>query len=351
MDNDTGNRKIMVDILASEFEVFEIENGWKAIETVNKHAEEIAVILLKCSPSFSEGLTALDYVEKKYAGKIPVLALCDREMDESIANHCIELGAWDFIRPPYDKTLVLNRVKNMGDLFIYKNGLEAKLEKQNDTLRRQYKFLQNQTENLEKAHMNTIEVLGTIIECRNLESSEHIRHIKEYTRILAEEMMQLYPEYELTEKKIEVIVSASALHDIGKITIPDSILLKPGKLNAEEYEYMKSHTTRGGEILSSVKGIWDKDCERVSYEICRHHHERYDGNGYPDRLKGEEIPISAQLVSVADAYEALVNDRVYKEAYSKEKAYYMIITGEAGVFSPRVLECFRRRREEIEAVK
>jgi putative two-component system response regulator len=147
-----------------------------------------------------------------------------------------------------------------------------------------------------------------------------------------------------------MIVSTSSLHDVGKISIPDNVLLKPGKLTQEEYEYMKSHTTRGSEILSEFKDIWDDEYRKTSYEICRYHHERYDGRGYPDGLKGDEIPISAQIVSIADVYDALVSERVYKSAYTKDEAFHMIVTGECGVFSPKLLECFRNVKKDFEAL-
>ena len=222
------------------------------------------------------------------------------------------------------------------------------MEEQTETLKKQYQLLKIQAARLQKSNTNIIDILGTVVESRNLESGEHVMRVKGYTEILAKEMMKEYPEYGLTDKKIEVIVSASALHDIGKIAIPDNILLKPGKLTQDEYEYMKSHTTRGCEILNNIKDVWDEEYEKASYEICRHHHERYDGRGYPDKLKGDEIPISAQLVSVADVYDALVNERVYKSAYSKEQAFSMIINGECGIFSPKLLECFRNCREQFE---
>ena len=204
---------------------------------------------------------------------------------------------------------------------------------------------------LRENNQQIIDMLGTVVEYRNLESGEHIKRVKGYTGILAECAMKEYPEYGLTEEKIHTIVAASSLHDIGKITIPDSILLKPGRLTEDEYEYMKSHTIRGCELLDEIDQEWEPDYKKVSYEICRHHHERYDGKGYPDGLKGEEIPISAQLVSVADVYDALVNERCYKDAYSPDEAYRMIINGECGVFSPKLMEVFRKVRRDFEEMK
>lgn len=222
------------------------------------------------------------------------------------------------------------------------------MERQTETLRKQYRLLQLQAEKLKQSRSNVIDILGTVVEYRNLESGQHIERVKGYTRILAERLMKDFPEYGLTPERVEVIVSASALHDIGKIAIPDAILMKPGRLTESEFEYMKAHTTKGGEILNSIKNVWDEEYGKVSYEICRHHHERYDGRGYPDGMKGELIPLSAQIVSVADVYDALVNERAYKSAFSKETAFQMIMTGECGVFSPKILDCFWNVRKEFE---
>jgi putative two-component system response regulator len=167
---------------------------------------------------------------------------------------------------------------------------------------------------------------------------------------MANELMKQFPEYNLTEHDIKVIVAASPLHDIGKIVIPDKILFKPGKLNSEEFDYMKSHTLSGCEMIESIKDTWSEEYKRVGMEISHYHHERYDGSGYPEGLVGDEIPISAQLVSVADVYDALVHERVYKNAYPKDRAFRMIINGECGTFSPQLLECLRNCRERMEAV-
>ena len=162
--------------------------------------------------------------------------------------------------------------------------------------------------------------------------------------------MQLFPDCGLTEKSLKLYASASVLHDVGKICIPDDIMLKPGKMTDEEYEFMKSHTTKGIEILESIRDNWDDDFAEAVKEICRWHHERYDGRGYPDRLEGDKIPISAQLVSIADTYDALVTDRVYKKAYTKQEAFKMMTGGECGEFSPQIMEAFRQSREQFEAV-
>lgn len=233
---------------------------------------------------------------------------------------------------------------------MYKNNLEERVAEQTSVISEQYNLLKHQADQLAKSNVSIIEILGTIVEYRNLESGEHIQRVKSYTRILGEQLMEDYPEYNLTSKQLNVIVSASALHDVGKIAIPDSILLKPGRLTKEEFEYMKEHTTKGCEIINNIRGVWSEEYAKASYEICRHHHERYDGRGYPDGLLGENIPISAQLVAVADVYDALVNERVYKSAFSADKAFNMIINGECGTFSPKLMDCFTKCRDRFESL-
>ncbi len=201
---------------------------------------------------------------------------------------------------------------------------------------------------MELFNENLIDVVSNIVEFRDLESGEHVKRVKGLTRIMAEAYMELFPDSGLTPYMINIIVRASALHDIGKIAIPDGILLKPGRLTPEEFEIMKSHTTKGCKILKLLDIVQDNEQLTTSYEICRHHHERYDGKGYPDQLKGDEIPLSAQLVSVVDVYDALVSERVYKKALDKDTAYHMIMEGKCGNFAPRILKCLEYARTRIE---
>lgn len=193
-----------------------------------------------------------------------------------------------------------------------------------------------------------IDILGTVVEFRSVEAGDHIKRIKGFTRILLSYVNKVYDDRRLSSADIAIISSASAMHDIGKIAIPDGILLKEGPLTPAERLVMEKHTTKGCEIINSIKEIQDQDYYKYGYEICRHHHERYDGNGYPDRLKGEEIPLSAQVVALADVYDALVNERCYKPAYTFEQSYQMIMNGECGVFSPRLLKCLELAKEDME---
>lgn len=350
VDDAELNREILAEILAGDYAVLQAQDGTKAVAVLEKYHQEIAVVLLDLVMPGMDGFGVLEEIRKKgYMEKIPVLIISG-ETDVNAERKCFEYGVSDFIKKPFDNTLVKKRVDNIAKLFQYQNELEATVEKQTATLRKQYMILQLQAEKIRKRNESITEILGTVVEYRNLESAQHIKHVKKFTEILAKEAMKEYPEYGLTEKKIETIVSASSLHDIGKIAVPDYILLKPGKLTDKEYEYVKTHTLRGGEILENVKDVWEEDYREISYEICRHHHERYDGKGYPDGLVGENIPISAQLVSIADVYDALVSERVYKSAFSKNDALQMILTGECGVFSPKLLECLRNVKKELEAL-
>lgn len=342
------NRSMLEEVLEEDYEVALAENGREALEFLKESHKDTAVVLLDLRMPEIDGFTVLDVMKRQgWMKKIPVLVISGENTFEAEST-CFEKGVSDFIQKPFDSTLIKARVKNVVDLFAYKNKLEEKVAVQTEAIRKQYKVLQLQAEKLQEGKLKMLDILGNVVEYRNLESSQHIQRVKGYTGILAEQMMKSYPEYGLTEEDIERIVSASVLHDIGKIAIPDSILMKPAKLTQDEFEFMKSHTLRGCELLNKIEGVWDDKFRRTGYEICRFHHERYDGRGYPDGLKGEDIPIAAQLVSVADVYDALVNERVYKEAYPKEEAFHMIITGECGIFSAKLLDVFRKVREQFE---
>ena len=278
----------------------------------------------------------------------PALMVTGENSFEILAE-CFQYGASDYIRKPVQKDFVTERVEKLVELYLKKNEYKEKLEKQTHTLRNQYKILQAQSEQLKKVNDNVIDMLGTIVEYRNLENRGHTKKISGFTQILANHMMNTYPEYGLTPEKIKVIVSTSVLHDIGKILIKESVLLKPGKLTPEEKEYVRSHPLKGYEIADNITEAWGEEYQKCCREITRSHHERYDGNGYPDGLKGDEIPISAQLVSIADCYESLISETPYKNALTYEEAFNKIMQGEKGVFSPKLVECLRKAKKEFEA--
>lgn len=345
------NRSILRSILENEYTIVEAENGKQALDIIEEQKNGLSAILLDLVMPEMDGKQVLEELNKrKIMGNIPVLVISGENSYE-IEQECFDLGISDYIAKPFNNVLIQKRVKNVAGLYEYKLQLEEKVKEQTAVLRKAYQTLKVQAEKLQRNNQQIVDMLGTVVEFRNLESGEHIMRVKQYTKILAEGVMKEYPEYELTPEKIDTIVAASSLHDIGKITIPDRILLKPGKLTRDEFEYMKSHTTRGCELIDQINVDWNPELRQAVYEICRHHHERYDGRGYPDALAGEEIPLSAQLVSIADVYDALVNERCYKDAYSAEESYRMMIHGECGVFSPKLMDVFQKTRKQFEMLK
>lgn len=342
VDDVALNRELLEDFLQEAgMQTVSAADGVEALEILKKDC--VQVILTDVVMPRMDGFALLRYLKQSPEyWDIPVIIISGQN-ETATEVHSLEQGANDFIHKPFVRQVVVQRVKNAGQLFLHKKSLEELVELQTHELREQTRKIQRNNEKI-------IDILGTVVEYRNLESGEHIHRVKQFTSLLAASLRELYPEMGVTQEQAEKIVAASPLHDLGKITIPDSIMLKPGRFTPEEFELMKAHTTNGAEMLQRIKGAWDAEYARLCYEICRYHHERYDGKGYPDGLKGDQIPISAQLVSVADVYDALVSRRVYKDAYSPEQAYEMIMSGQCGVFSPWLLQCFRHARAGFEAL-
>lgn len=344
------NRDILAGMLENQYEVLEAENGRQALDIIETSMDELVVILLDLTMPVLDGFGVLEALHgKSVMERVPILVISGETSVES-EKKCLDYGVADFVHKPFDEALVMCRVRNATDLYSYKNRLEDKVAEQTKTLRKQNRELKEQAERLEQYNDKIVDILGTVVESRNLESGDHIKRVKAYTRILAEQLMKDDPTSGLTQHFIDVMVPASALHDVGKIAISDNILLKPGRLTPEEFEEMKTHTTRGCEILDSIEGAWSAEYKKVSYEICRYHHERYDGRGYPDHLSGEEIPLAAQIVAIADVYDALTSKRVYKDAYGRQKAFEMILAGECGTFSDRIYDSFKKAKPAFEAL-
>lgn len=341
VDDEELNRELLKQIFENEYEVITAKDGKEAILAINRHMNELTIVLLDLIMPVVNGYQVLQVLSaNKILDKIPVI-LITANTDLQVALTCYSLGAVDIINKPFTAQIIRRRIINTIEMYQNKEKLERLLQNSNQKLTEKERQLEDFYDNL-------IDAISNIVEFRDLESGMHVKRVKGLTRILAQSYMQLYPEDGLTTEHMHTIVRASALHDIGKISIPDNILLKPGRLTDDEREIMKSHTTKGCEILTLLENVQDSDQFKASYEICRHHHERYDGGGYPDGLVGDDIPLSAQLVAIVDVYDALVSERVYKKAYSKEEAYDMIVQGECGVFSPKVLHCFEYARKVIE---
>jgi len=265
--------------------------------------------------------------------KVPTIVLSETDAP-AVLSRSFDSGAADVIPIGYDPYAMLRRVETIVDLHLHKQHLETMVAEQSNLLRH--------TSN------TMVDALSSIIEYRSVETGQHILRIRHFTRLLLEEVARCCPEYQLNDKTIAIICSASALHDIGKISIPDSILMKPGKLTEEEQEIMKTHAITGCRIIETLEHMADKEYLRYAHNICHYHHERWDGGGYPEGLQGEAIPICAQVVGLADAYDALTSHRVYKEAFSFSKAMNMIFRGECGMFSPKLLECFKHVAHKFE---
>ncbi len=307
-------------------------------------------MLLDWHLSGEDGSKILETMKKKgWMDHIPVL-IVTAEHSAEVEKKCIQMGASDLIRKPFDPDVVKNRVYNNISLYQHKNQMEEKVQEQNQILRKQYSVMKVQAEKLKKVNQKMVDIICNILEHNYPEFMDNVQITREISRIIGKKVQENYPEYKLTDEDVEVIAELSSLRDIGKLLISDHVLYKPAKLTKEEAEYMKSHTAKGCEIMKMMKDLQTKEYHRVSMEICMYHHERYDGKGYPEGLKGDEIPISAQIVSVVDAYHALISERVYKRSYSREEAYYMILVGECGIFSPKIMECFRMSRKEMEEI-
>ena len=349
VDDNEINRGILGEIFKDKYNILEAENGVLAIKAIEQNQGKLAAILLDIVMPEMDGYAVLEEMEKRdnLNESIPVLMItADTSTEAERASY--QKGAADVIHKPFDPVIVDRRVSRNIELYDHKNNLESQVDDQTRVLKKQFMYLKKQEERLKHSNETVIDTIATIVEFRSMESGYHLKRIKGFVRILGLTAMNNYPELGLNAHNIEVMTQASAMHDIGKISVPDSILLKPGRLSNEEFEVMKSHTTRGCEIIEMLKDIQDKEYYEMCLDICRHHHERYDGRGYPDGLKGEENSIGAQLTALADVYDALVSDRVYKSAYPLDRAYEMIKNGECGVFSEKLMACFEFARPDME---
>ena len=326
------NRLVLAEIFKEDYEILEACNGAEAIEVINS-GQEISAVLLDLFMPEIDGLGVLK--EMNASGKIksmPVFLITAADNQELLLEG-YHLGAVDVITKPFMRHFLKCRIEHVIELYSHRNELE--------------RIVEEQLEQLNRVNQSMVETLATVIEFRDGESGEHVKRICGLTRKLLTEVSRRYPEYYLPKKEIDKIVTSSVLHDVGKISIPDRILNKPGRLTKEEFEIMKQHTTLGCEILEKIPNIIDEAIYNYSYDICRHHHERWDGGGYPDGLKGDEIAIWAQVVSVADVYDALTSERVYKKAFSHDRAMEMIRQGECGAFNPKVLTAFEAVMDKI----
>lgn len=321
------------EIFRDRYNVLEAHNRKQLALLLNHNEKCIAAIIVKAPPPENKSESVITMLkEADLVGSIPVILILPKKSKRAELL-AYEDGATDVITEPCDDRIIFKRIENVVSLSIYKNNLETLVEKQAKTLK--------------NANDNMVDALSAIIEYRSAESGKHVLRVRHYVKLLLNDMAISFPEYGITEDMIDKISGASSLHDIGKVSIPDSILNKPNKLTEEEFSTMKHHTTNGAKMVETLVGIADEDYLRYAYNICLHHHERWDGRGYPAGLKGDEIPLCAQVTGLADVYDVLTTERVYKAPYQHNVAINMILNGECGAFNPKILESFKNLRNEF----
>ena len=336
VDDSEMNREILTEMLQDDFRILEAENGEEALKMLKQYDTGISLMLLDIVMPVMNGFEVLAAMAREHwMDDIPVIMISS-EGSEDYIRRAYEMGIADYIRRPFDAKIVYQRVFNTIKLYAKQ--------------RRLISLVADQIYEKEKNNRMMVGILSQIVEFRNGESGPHVLHIQTLTRLLLERLVQKTGQYGLSWSEQYMISMASALHDIGKIGIDEKILNKSGKLTKEEFDIMKTHTLIGATMLENLKMYQGEILLEVAYQICRWHHERYDGKGYPDGLVGEKIPISAQVVSLADAYDALISDRVYNKAYSHEQAVKMILNGECGAFNPVLLECLTDIQDHLKEV-
>ena len=325
VDDSEMNRSILVDMLGEEYETIEVENGLMAVNELQKRAAEISLMMLDIVMPLMDGLEVLEVMNRRrWIETVPVIMISAETTSDRISQ-ALEMGVTDFISRPFDAKIVQRRVLNT----LLSSAKQTELEN----------LVAEQIYEKEQNSLLMIDILSHIVEFRNGESGLHVVHVRRLTEVLLRQLASKRPDYELNTAKIALISEASALHDIGKIAIDEKILNKPGRLTDEEFKIMKQHSSIGAQMLDGLGVHQGEPLVRIAYQICRWHHERWDGRGYPDGLVGDEIPIAAQVVAMADVYDALTSERVYKSAFSHEKAIEMICNNECGSFNPVLLEC------------
>ena len=325
VDDSAMNRMMLTEILRDSYHVLEAENGRECMEKLQAEAGNIALVLLDINMPVMDGFEVLKAMNANHTIEdIPVIMISSEDSDATI-RRSYELGASDYVNRPFDARIVYRRVTNTIKLYAKQRRLVQMVSEQ-------IRARENNTDML-------VGVLSHIVEFRNGESGAHVRHIRIITELLLRRLLESSSRSSITAEQQDMIPLASALHDIGKIGIDEKVLNKPGRLTPEEFEVMKTHSMLGAKMLHDLDNFAEQPLLQTAYEIARWHHERWDGRGYPDGLKGDEIPISAQLVSLADVYDALTSERCYKKAFSHEKAVQMILNGECGAFNPLLLQC------------
>lgn len=334
VDDAEMNRMILREMLSDEYEIIEAANGLEAVKQLQEHGKEISIVLLDIIMPELNGFDVLSHmVSTDLIDDVPVVMISGENSDDTVLR-AYELGASDYIGRPFDARVVRQRVSNIMRLYARQRRLNA--------------LLSRQYYEREKANGILLDIMCGAMDMHNGGSGPHAWHVRTVTNILIECLMAKTDKYDISGRDRSNIAVASMLHDIGKLAIPDEILNKPQVLTNEEFEIMKTHTLKGADMLASLDtcSMYPRFF-RTTCDVCRWHHERWDGGGYPDGLKGEQIPIAAQVVSLADTYDALTSERVYKSAVPHERAMEMILHGECGAFNPLLIECLEESSDRI----
>lgn len=335
VDDSEMNRAFLADILEDRYDIVEANNGAEAISILSERRAEFSLLLLDIMMPEMDGFELLAYINKYHWNESFAVIMISAGDSSTNMKKAYDLGAFDYISRPFDVDIVQRRISNTLLLYARQQQLEHVVTEQ---------FREQENNN-----RLMISILSHIVEFRNGESGVHVLHVNTITKYLLKQLVRKTSQYSLTKADISLISTASALHDIGKIAIPDAILNKPGRLTDEEFEEIKMHAMIGADMLLNLPAEQrETPLVRVAAEICRWHHERYDGSGYPDGLRGEEIPIAAQVVSLADVYDALTSERCYKKAYTHEEALKMIFEGKCGAFNPSLLSCLQEIADALE---
>ncbi len=338
-DNLEMNKIILSEIFGKEYEIIYTSNIEEFLHLLIHYRDEADVILVNQYIAKSLSSEKIELLEKLNVFKnTPVILILDQ--GHSNKKNTLALPFSDVVHSPVNPYTVKQRVQNLTELFSIKETLENQVQQQMKKIFEQNEALKNKEKKINSINNDMLDVLSMVIEYRDVESGKHIRRIQKFTEELLRTLAVKYPKYNIDEEKIALITSASSMHDIGKIAIPDSILLKPGRLTPEEFQVMKQHTSKGCEILEQIDSVEKNDYYKYCHDICHYHHEKWDGLGYPEGLAGDDIPIWAQVVAIADCYDALTSKRSYKDAFSHERAVEMIRDGACGAFSDEILDCF-----------
>lgn len=337
VDDDVINRTILEQIFVNDYVILEVENGRSGLEQILSGPDRLCAVLLDVVMPEMDGLEVLRRLNQEdLLDRLPVF-LITAEASDSVLKEAYSLGVMDVISKPVVPYVVRRRVQSVIELFQARRRLSRTVESQKERLLRQ-------AEEIIELNQGLVEALATAIEFRSEESGDHVRRIHDITKHL---LSRTELGSGLDQEEIEGIALAATLHDVGKIAVPDVILNKPGRLTVEEFEIMKTHTVQGAELLSRIPQLRCHRLYRYAVDIARHHHERWDGRGYPDGLKGDELSLWSQVVGLADVYDALSCKRVYKDAFPRRQVLEMIRGGQCGVFNPELLRCFFEIEEEL----